>query len=225
MAERLLDAAERFCSITLAEPGYRRLFDRDHPVFPNYPASGGLPDPAPSDGSVVYVGDVTEARGALDMVEAAATSSRPLTVIGRCPGDIAEQMQALAADRGVDLTLSGWLPHRKAMERVATAAIGLSLLHDLPNYRHSMPTKLVEYLQLGIPVVASDLPGSRDGTAGLSGITFVPPRDPAAAAAAIDATADDDALRADLAVAAAGLRQELVWPAAEVRAFYRELLD
>ncbi len=225
IAARLFNSAERFCTITLAEPGYRRLFKGDHPVFPNYPAAGGLPDPAPSDGSVVYVGDVTEARGALDMVEAVGRGEtrRPLVVIGRCPGDIASRMRELAEQRGVDLTLTGWLPHREAMERAASAAVGLSLLHDLPNYRHSMPTKLIEYLQLGIPVVASDLPGSRDGTVGMHGISFVAPADSAAAAAGVDAAAADDALRTDLAAAAPKLRADLVWPGADVRRFYREL--
>jgi glycosyltransferase involved in cell wall biosynthesis len=227
IAARLLGAAERFCHVTLAEPGYRRLFRDDHPVFPNYPAPGGLPGPAADGGYVVYVGDVTEARGALDMIEAvaAAEAALPLVVVGRCPGDIAERMERLATERGVDLTLTGWLPHGEAMQRAASASVGLSLLHDLPNYRHSMPTKLIEYLQLGIPVVASDLPGSREGTAGLAGIRFVEPGEPAAAAGEIDAVVGDAALRTDLAEGSADLRTRLVWPEAALRAFYRDLLS
>lgn len=226
LAERLFYAAERFCDVTLAEPGYARLFDSEHPVFPNYPAGDRLPDPAADAGFVVYVGDVTEPRGALDMVEAVAQLDppQPLVVIGRCPGEITSWMERLAAERGVDLTLTGWLPHSEAMARAASASVGLSLLHDLPNYRHSMPTKLIEYLQLGIPVVATDLPGSRDGVSGLRGVRFVAPLDPAAAGTAIAEAATDVGLRAALAAEIPDLRRRMTWPDSEVRTFYRELL-
>jgi len=78
---------------------------------------------------------------------------------------------------------------------------------------------------LGIPVVASDLPGSRDGTEGLSGISFVPAGDPAAAAEAIAGVVGDEGLRAELASGALDLRRRLVWPEAAVLRFYRELAD
>ena len=38
------------------------------------------------------------------------------------------------------------------------ALAGLSLLQDLPNYRHSRPTKIVEYMAHGVPVVTTPLP-------------------------------------------------------------------
>ena len=79
-AARALRLAERFGTITLAEPNYRHLFRRDHPVLPNYPAAGSLPPLAADGGYLVYVGDVTEERGACDMVEAAglARSTAPV---------------------------------------------------------------------------------------------------------------------------------------------------
>jgi glycosyltransferase involved in cell wall biosynthesis len=220
----LLRLAERACVVTLAEGGYRHLFRREHPVFPNYPAAGSLPSLAWDAGYLVYVGDVTEERGALDMVEAvgAMRRPRPLRLVGRCSGALAEAMRRRAGELGVRLEFTGLLPHRAAMEQAGAASAGLSLLRPLPNYRHSLPTKVVEYLEMGLPVVASDLPGTRAAAAGLPGVTLVRPSDPAAAAAALDRVVGDGEARREAAAQAPGLRQRLVWPSAEVAALYRE---
>ncbi len=42
------------------------------------------------------------------------------------------------------------------------ALAGLSLLHDEPNFRHSLPTKVVEYMARGVPVVTTPLPAAAD---------------------------------------------------------------
>ena len=38
------------------------------------------------------------------------------------------------------------------------ALAGLSLLQDEANFRHSLPTKVVEYMARGVPVVTTPLP-------------------------------------------------------------------
>jgi len=223
-ARVLLRLAERFCVVTLAEEGYRHLFRRDHPVFPNYPAAGSLPPMAADGGYLVYVGDLTEERGALDMVEAAGcmTRPRPLRLVGRCPAGLAEQLRRWASDLGVPLELTGALPHGRAMELTAGASAGLSLLRPLPNYLHSVPTKVVEYLALGLPVVASDLPATRAVVGDLAGVALVTPADPAAAGAALDRMLGDGRFREEAARQAPALRERLVWPDAVVVALYRE---
>jgi glycosyltransferase involved in cell wall biosynthesis len=218
-----LRLAERFCAVTLAEPGYRHLFRADHPVFPNYPAAGSLPPLGADVGYLVYVGDVSEERGALDMVEAVAAMAivRPLRLVGRCGDDLAERLRRRAADLGVALEIEGPLPHRRAMEEAAAASAGLSLLRALPNYLGSMPTKVIEYLELGLPVVASDLPGTRAAVAGLAGVALVPAGDPAMAAAALDRVVGDGTARRAATAQAPGLRERLVWPEAAVVEVYR----
>lgn len=52
----------------------------------------------------------------------------------------------------------GFLPNDAALARVGGALAGLCLLRDAPNYRHSMPTKVLEYMAHGVPVVTSPLP-------------------------------------------------------------------
>ncbi|MBM3696688.1 MAG: glycosyltransferase family 4 protein [Actinobacteria bacterium] len=220
-AARALRLAERFATVTLAEPNYRHLFRRDHPVFPNYPAAGSLPPPAPDAGYLVYVGDITEERGAVDMVEAAGAmdEKRPLRLVGRCRADLAELLRRRAAACGVSLELLGPLPHFRAMEEAAGASAGFSLLHDLPNYRDSLPTKVIEYLALGVPVVASELAGTREALAGRAAVEVVPPGDPLAAARAVARLLAEDA-RTGAALQASVVRRSLVWPDAAVRRLY-----
>jgi len=221
-AGRALRLAERFGTVTLAEPNYRHLFRRDHPVFPNYPAAGSLPPLAADAGYLVYVGDVTEERGALDMLEVAAVlgEKRPLRLIGRCAADLAAVLQRLAAERGVSLEIEGPLPHRQAMEIAAGASAGLSLLHDLPNYRDSLPTKVIEYLEMGLPVVAADLPGTRQAVVGREAVFLVSPGDPTAAAPAVERTLAGGEARRVATAQAEALREALVWPDEAVRRLY-----
>lgn len=64
---------------------------------------------------------------------------------------------ASAAARG-DLDWAGFVPGPEALRRLDGALAGLSPLHDVANFRPSMPTKVVEYLAHGIPVVTTPLP-------------------------------------------------------------------
>ena len=121
------------------------------------------------------------------------------------------------------MTVDGLVPNSVAIEALTTASVGLAPLRDLPNYSNSQPTKVLEYLAVGLPVVASDLPGTRELVAGLDAVSLVPPDDPDALAAAISeirTTANLAAARAQ----APTVRQRFRWPAEAVREFYRSLV-
>lgn len=178
-ARVVLAVAERAVTITLAEEGYRYLFARPHPVLANH-----LPDrlPAPVAAAeppfLVYLGDVTPLRGALLAIEAAAGAGARLVVIGRvAPPAFAEEIRRRADELDVEVELVGPLPHDQALARAAPALAGLSPLLEVGNYRHSLPTKVPEYLALGLPVLASDLEGTRRPVTGLDAVVFVPPGD------------------------------------------------
>ena len=68
----------------------------------------------------------------------------------------------------------------------------------LPSYREGLPMALLEAASCGRPIVAADVPGSREIARDGESALLVPPRDPAALAAAIMQLADDPALRARL---------------------------
>lgn len=149
--------SERRLHLILAEHAYAARFRRAHPVVPN---STWIPAAVPEPGAdrVVYLGTGTLARGAAELVELArrlAPSVRT-EVIGEAHGE-ARTLLARAAAQGV-LRWHGFVPNDRALALLPGALAGLSLLHDLPNYRVSQPTKVLEYMAHGLPVVSTPLP-------------------------------------------------------------------
>lgn len=226
LSRAMLHLSERTGTVTLAEDNYGRLFRQRHPVLANYPVAETLPQPqVEGDGSVVYVGDVTVARGAITAVRAMAAveGSRRLNLVGRCREPLRSRLTAMAGQLGVDLHLCGFVPHDEAMSRAAAATVGISPLVGGPNHRDSLPSKIIEYLAVGIPVVASDLPGTRRVVGGLPGLQLVPPEDIDAWASAI-AAASDPAARAAAQANVGHVRATYTWPSAELRSLYLGLL-
>jgi glycosyltransferase involved in cell wall biosynthesis len=153
--------AERRFKLMLAEEGYRGRFLGTHPVVPNTAWVPDHPMPCAHD-RVVYVGALTAARGAAEMV-ALGQRLRPhgitMTIIGPAHGGT-EDLLREAHDSG-NVDWRGPLPNDESMTVVDGSLAGVSLLHDQPNYRVSMPTKIMEYMARGVPVVTSALPAAR----------------------------------------------------------------
>ena len=224
IARWVLKMAEASMAITLAEPGYANLFVAEHPVIANY-LPPEMPDPRPPADPpyVAYLGDITVVRGAFLAIEAAAGAGKALVMVGRVsPPTLATPLQRRADELGVELRLLGPKPHREALDIVASASAGLSPLFDIGNYRHSLPTKVPEYLALGLPVLASDLPGTRDAVEGLEGVTFVTPGDGAAWKEAGRALAEDPVRRERAAAQADEVKRRFTWPEDEVLSAYRK---
>jgi glycosyltransferase involved in cell wall biosynthesis len=59
---------------------------------------------------------------------------------------------------GLDVQLHGYLPLAKAWPLISGCQIGLALLQPMPNYVDSYPTKIFDYMGLGVPVLCSDFP-------------------------------------------------------------------
>ena len=155
---RIEAAAERRLHLMLAEPAYAQRFRREHPVVPNYPYVPATVPPPTAD-RAVYVGWLSEARGALDLVAVArllAPHRIRVELIGPADGQVRPIIEQAAADGVLEWT--GYLPNDQALRRVDGALAGLMLLHDEPNYRHSLPTKVVEYMARGVPVITTPLP-------------------------------------------------------------------
>lgn len=225
LAGWLLHVAERRLSITLAEASYGPLFANAHPVFPNYLA-GTPPQPRPADPAIgiVYLGDVTEARGLALAVEAAGRAGADrFTVMGRCTPDFKARLLAIAADGGVTLQFRGFVASDEALWVTAGATMGLSPLLDTPNYRVSLPTKVLEYLAVGVPTLASDLPGTRQVVGDKPGVVLIAPGDLTAWQTEIAAALGNSTLRSAAHDGVSAIREGYVWPAAEVREFYAGL--
>ena len=189
---RLERRAERRVGILLAEEGYADRFAHDHPVVPNTTEVPAVV-PEPGTDRVVYLGALTRARGALEMLELGRRLRGEVTVelLGPAAADIADQVRR--AHEAGDVIAHGFVANDEAVRLLDGALAGLSLLHDEPNYRHSRPTKIIEYMAHGIPVITTPLPIAREIVEDAGSGTVVPFGD-------LDAVVDEvRALRTDQA--------------------------
>jgi glycosyltransferase involved in cell wall biosynthesis len=198
---RLERLAERRVRLILAEETYASRFRKPHPVVRNLPVVPDREPALPGDTRVVYVGSITLERGAAEMV-AMGRSLREDGVTVELIGaarDAATRTLLEGADARGDVVWRGPLPNDEALARLDGALAGLSLLHDLPNYRHSLPTKVVEYMAHGVPVITTPLPIAQAMVDEAGAGIVVPFQDATAAADAVRALRKDPELRERLA--------------------------
>lgn len=220
MVRSVMRLAEGRMHVSLAEPGYARGFVREHPVFPNFPRTSEYPPVQETRlDEALYLGDATLERGLDTAITACTLADVSFRIVGRVSPEV-EELAAAAAT----VKLEGTLPNPEALRLVCNAAVGLVPLRDEPNYRHSQPTKLLEYLALGVPVVATDLPGTRELVDGLDAVRIVPPGDAAAMAGAILESLTESA-RQEASAQAAEIRDAFQWPDERVLSFYTSLLN
>jgi glycosyltransferase involved in cell wall biosynthesis len=160
----------------------------------------------------------------LDAVGMLATRQR-LTLVGRCEPQFKSELETEAQEVGVELMMPGYLPYAQAWDLAARSLIGVSPLNDLPNYRHSLPTKIVEYRSVGLVTIVSDLPASLDAIAGsVVARSFVAGDAVDLAGVLAEALSDPGApqIARDESVA---VRRSETWPADRFDAFYRSLMS
>jgi glycosyltransferase involved in cell wall biosynthesis len=180
---------ERSHALLLAEFAYQERFSQRHPVVPNTVKVPSETTP-PGRDRVVYLGTITEARGCSLMITIArmlaALPDRPvrLEIIGDTPEQRTAEALRQAEEEGV-LIWRGFVPSEAALARISGALAGLSLLDDLPNFRCSLPTKVIEYGAFGIPVITTPLPLAKQYVHCSNSGVVVPWRDPEAVVRAV----------------------------------------
>jgi glycosyltransferase involved in cell wall biosynthesis len=115
---------------------------------------------------IVYLGRIAQSRKSdflLDVAEALRQDMPEilLVIAGDAPSpDEMDWMRRQIASRNLDshVLLTGWLPQRVALGYAVRAEVGLSPIPRGTLFDVSSPTKLVEYMALGIPCVANDIP-------------------------------------------------------------------
>jgi glycosyltransferase involved in cell wall biosynthesis len=207
--------AERHVALLLAETRYLERFRRPHPVIRNLPwvtPVDGSTAAAPRD-AVVYLGRLSRARGVTELLELGrrfrAQGGPVLELIGPADAEIVDELRG--ADALGSVRWHGFVPNDRALEQVRGALAGLSLLQDTPNYRVSLPTKILEYASLGVPIITTPLPEARTLLDRHGGGIVVGFGDVAAAAAAVEQLRSDAAFRARLVGQALELAEQLSW--------------
>lgn len=117
-------------------------------------------NPVPTIG---YIGRIGPNRGSRMLLKALKElKSRDMEVNFECVGGGEEshlnELKEIARQNDISLHLHGFLKPEEGLKIMAGCHIGMAVLKPIPNYLESMPTKIFEYMSLGIPVIASNFP-------------------------------------------------------------------
>jgi len=155
--------ARRKCEIMLAEDAYRSRFPHA-PVVPNTTWVDDQLIPCQVPDRVVYVGRLSFDRGVAEMIEVGrrlkVTGGPKVILVGSSDADCRSAIESAVRDGFVEWR--GPLANPEALALARGSLVGLSLLRDQPNYVVSRPTKLLEYMAIGIPVISTPLPLARE---------------------------------------------------------------
>lgn len=137
-------------------------------------------DVAANPPTAVYTGDISMERGLPRMLGAVdAVPGARLLLVGRSLVDDPR----LVGDPRVEHR--GMVPPTELPGIIGEGRVGLVLLSRLPNYEHSLPTKVFEYMACGLPFLASDFGYWQQLFGGLEAGLFVDPDDQATIDAAL----------------------------------------
>jgi glycosyltransferase involved in cell wall biosynthesis len=156
----------------------------------------------PADGLVVStVGRLVREKGYLELIEAFADvaerfpNARLIIVGAALPSahdDVSTQVQHAIRDKGLSDHVR-ILPQETAVEEVLAA----SDLFALPSHREGMPRSILEAMAMALPVVATDIRGSREAVTDGSTGRLVPVSDARSLSRAITGLLADPGLRAE----------------------------
>lgn len=122
-------------------------------------------DSTVKDGFAIgYMGGVSNVRGSLTTLEALKVlKDDGISPRFECVGPMSEfhkneLLKKCEEYNLCNVTFHGYLPADKGWPVIGRCNVGLALLHPIPNYYESYPTKIFEYMAMGIPVIASNFP-------------------------------------------------------------------
>ena len=131
----------------------------NYPIFESYSPA----EQKREKNLAIYVGGISEERGAVEMLEALVLarsihSSLHLKIVGRFAKDafretVRQKISQLNLSDAVEIV--DWVPFEDIPAMLERAGFGISFLRSLPRYTMAIPIKVYEYMAAGIPVIAS----------------------------------------------------------------------
>lgn len=165
---------------------------------------------------VLYLGQVMDGRGIAELCAAIGLVDRAVLVVAGFGADY-ERYRSLAASlpHAERIHFMGAIPQEDVPAWTAAADVSaMPVQPDTLNHRLNTPTKLFDAMGVGVPVVASDLPGIAPVVRSTGCGELCNPSDPADIARALrlilDAPAEERARYRERCLAAA--RGEYAWP-------------
>lgn len=195
-----LFVGRQFDGIITADPGVYDLFDStanqrklicfNSALLKQFPAS--YPNLIDRKYDIAVLGSMSSLRSgthhvldALRLLHLEGISAR-LLLIGQPEGEMSKALKERIDKYGLKryVHCTGWVTHSKVPALLAQARIGIVPLLDYPKFHRNIACKAFEYMAVGMPTIASDLPPQRlflsDETS-----FFFPPGDVNALATAI----------------------------------------
>jgi glycosyltransferase involved in cell wall biosynthesis len=143
----------------------------------------------------IYTGLLSRKRGIKQVVEAfSLLKGVELWLVGRF--DERSFQEEIEPSISSNVKIWGLKPFEEVVKLLKGANIGISCLLPLPIYLNTLPTKILEYMAAGIPIVASDFPFYRDFVDGCG--LLVNPLDPEDIARAVRQLLDNPELMQDM---------------------------
>jgi glycosyltransferase involved in cell wall biosynthesis len=211
-AIRGAEAVERFAYrhsdlITVPTPGIRRTiesggeFDGRVRLLPNaVDVDRFEPDSEAHPNRVIYCGTVGLAQGVRTLLEAARELEKDggdyeFLIVG--DGAERAELEAMAEEWKLrSVTFTGRVRHEEVPEIISSAGVAVMLLRDVPLFEDALPTKLLEYMAAGRPVVAAAAGQVAELLGSVEAGIVCPPEDAGAVAEAIrQLTSDQDSAR------------------------------
>ncbi|MCS7232279.1 MAG: glycosyltransferase family 4 protein, partial [Elusimicrobiota bacterium] len=160
--------------IIIAEDSYKKLYPNNNRVLSirNFPILNYLnemdnlltQDCVNKDIDVIYVGGISIIRGIFELLNVAnILRDLNFVFIGSISDTLLDKITNFVnMFQLVNVKFLGEVSHRNVYRLICKAKIGVAILHPRANYIESLPTKLFEYMSVGLPVVASNFPLWKD---------------------------------------------------------------
>lgn len=160
-----------------------------------------------------YIGQLYPMQGVEILIEAITyLPDARLSIIGGRKEDI-NRLTGFAADKKVGdrVSFHGFVPPNEVAEKAKEADVMVICALNRGKRRYSAHTKLYEYMAIGKPIIAVDIPSIREEVADGKDALLVRPEDPKGLADAIERVLNNQRLAGSLAAEAYKSADEFTW--------------